>query len=138
MVTELNIQDSYHTGFTYLLPYIEQDNIHRLYQYDKQWYDAANYTAVEQQAAIFFCPSNRTSGTIDLTPFIQQWGAPMPPFVGACDYVLCKGAQALIDVTPASIPIEARGLFNISQADWNIDEHGADPVDRRRRNSGCD
>ncbi|HEY7426014.1 MAG TPA: DUF1559 domain-containing protein, partial [Gemmataceae bacterium] len=26
MVTELDIQDSYHTGFTYLLPYIEQDN----------------------------------------------------------------------------------------------------------------
>ena len=124
MVTELNIQDSFHTGFTYLLPYIEQDNIHRLYQYDKQWYDAANYTAVEQQAALFFCPSNRASGTIDLTPFIQQWGAPMPPFVGACDYVLCKGAQAQIDVTPANIPIEARGLFNISQADWNMTNTG--------------
>jgi prepilin-type N-terminal cleavage/methylation domain-containing protein/prepilin-type processing-associated H-X9-DG protein len=116
MVTELNIQDSYHTGFTYLLPYIEQDNIHRLYQYDKSWYDPANYTAVEQQVPIFFCPSNRTSGTIDLTPFIQQWNCAMPPFVGASDYVLCKGANSGLGPDPSKIPPEARGLFNISQA----------------------
>ncbi|HWG46105.1 MAG TPA: DUF1559 domain-containing protein [Gemmataceae bacterium] len=124
MVTEQNIQDSYHTGFTYLLPYLEQDNIHRLYHYDKSWYDADNYTAVEQQAAIFFCPSNRASGNIDLTPFIQQWNAPMPPYVGASDYVLCKGARAQIDVTPANIPLAARGLFNISQADWSVSNSG--------------
>jgi prepilin-type N-terminal cleavage/methylation domain-containing protein/prepilin-type processing-associated H-X9-DG protein len=124
MVTELDIQDSYHTGFVYLLPYIEQDNIHRLYNYDKQWYDPANYTAVGQQAPIFFCPSNRTSGTIDLTPFIRQWGAPMPPFIGCIDYALCKGARAQIAVTPDDIPIQTRGLFNISQADWTVGNTG--------------
>jgi prepilin-type N-terminal cleavage/methylation domain-containing protein len=79
MVPERSVIDSYHTGFTYLLPYIEQDNIHRLYQYDKQWFDPANYTAVEQQAAIVFCPSYRINGTIDQTPFSQQWGTPLPP-----------------------------------------------------------
>jgi prepilin-type N-terminal cleavage/methylation domain-containing protein/prepilin-type processing-associated H-X9-DG protein len=124
MVTELDIQDSFHTGFTYLLPYIEQDNIHRLYHYDRQWYDSANFTAVEQQAALFYCPSNRNGGTIDLTPFIQQWNTPMPPFIGASDYVLCKGARAQIAVTPADIPIQARGLFNISQADWTAGNGG--------------
>ena len=76
MVTELDIQDSYHTGFTYLLPYVEQDNIHRLYHYDKQWYDPANYAAVEQQAPLFFCPSNRSSGTIDLTARTSSSGTP--------------------------------------------------------------
>jgi prepilin-type processing-associated H-X9-DG protein len=30
--------------------------------------------------------------------------------------VLCKGARAQIDSSPASIPIQARGLFNIAQA----------------------
>jgi prepilin-type N-terminal cleavage/methylation domain-containing protein/prepilin-type processing-associated H-X9-DG protein len=124
MVTELDIQDSFHTGFTYLLPYIEQDNVHRLYNYDKQWYDTANYLAVEQQVPIFFCPSNRTRGTINLTPFIQQWGAPMPPFIGACDYVLCKGARAQISASPADIPIQTVGLFNISQADWMMSGNG--------------
>ncbi len=124
MVTELDIQDSFHTGFTYLLPFLEQDNIHRLYHYDRQWYDSANYMAVEQQAAVFFCPSNRNGGTINLTPFIEQWNAPMPPFIGACDYVLCKGARAQIAVEPSDIPIQARGLFNISQANWSGGNNG--------------
>jgi prepilin-type N-terminal cleavage/methylation domain-containing protein/prepilin-type processing-associated H-X9-DG protein len=117
MITRGDISDSYHTGFTYLLPYVEQDNIHRLYHFDKQWYDPTNYAAVGQQAPLFFCPSNRTSGTMDLTPFIQQWHADMPPFVGASDYVLCKGANASLDAMPNSIPARARGLFDIVPAD---------------------
>jgi prepilin-type N-terminal cleavage/methylation domain-containing protein/prepilin-type processing-associated H-X9-DG protein len=116
MVTKGEIQDSYHTGFTYLLPYIEQDTIHRLYHYDKQWYDTANYAAVGQQAALFYCPSNRSGGAIDLSPYVQQWGSPMPPFVGASDYVLCKGANAGLGPDPNLIPLAARGLFNIAQA----------------------
>lgn len=112
LATEGNNQDAFHTGFTYLLPYIEQDNIFRLYHFGRQWYDAENYTAVEQQASIFFCPSNRLNGVIDLTPFIQQWGAPMPPYVGACDYVLCKGANACLWTDTSGIPLQARGLFN--------------------------
>ncbi len=112
MATEGATQDCFHTGFTYLLPYLEQDNIYRLYHFDKQWYDVANYAAVGQQAAIFFCASNRNGGVIDLTPFIQQWGAPMPPFIGACDYVLCKGANACLATDTSGIPPQARGLFN--------------------------
>jgi prepilin-type N-terminal cleavage/methylation domain-containing protein/prepilin-type processing-associated H-X9-DG protein len=112
LATQGNNQDCYHTGFTYLLPYLEQDNLYRLYQIDKQWYDPANYAAVGQQVPLFFCPSNRTSGVIDLTPFIKQWGGSMPPYVGACDYVLCKGANACMWTDTSGIPPEARGLFN--------------------------
>jgi prepilin-type N-terminal cleavage/methylation domain-containing protein len=112
LATEGNNQDCYHTGFTYLLPYLEQNNIFRLYDFNNQWYAASNYSAVEQQVPIFFCPSNRNNGTIDLTPYIKQWGAPMPPFVGACDYVLCKGANACLWTDTSGIPSQARGLFN--------------------------
>ena len=112
MATEGNNQDCYHTGFSFLLPYLEQDNIYRLYRLDRQWYAPANFAAVEQQVKIFFCPSNRTSGVIDLTPYIQQWGAPMPPYVAACDYVLCKGANACLSTDVSGIPPQARGLFN--------------------------
>jgi prepilin-type N-terminal cleavage/methylation domain-containing protein/prepilin-type processing-associated H-X9-DG protein len=114
MAMQTNTQDAFHTGFTYLLPHIEQENINRLYNYDRQWYDVSNYTAVGQQVPIFFCPSNRTSGKIDLTPYIQQWGAAMPPFVGACDYVLCKGANACLWQDNTLVPGE-QGLFNMSQ-----------------------
>jgi prepilin-type N-terminal cleavage/methylation domain-containing protein/prepilin-type processing-associated H-X9-DG protein len=127
MATEGNNQDCFHTGFTYLLPYIEQDNIHRLYHYDKQWYDPVNYTAVEQQAPIFFCPSNRDSGTIDLTPYIAQWGAPMPPYVGASDYVLCKGANACLWTDTSGIPPQARGLFNEVQFGSTVNPAGQGP-----------
>jgi prepilin-type N-terminal cleavage/methylation domain-containing protein/prepilin-type processing-associated H-X9-DG protein len=127
MATEGNNQDCFHTGFTYLLPYLEQDNISRLYHFDKQWYDVANYTAVEQQVPIFFCPSNRDHGVIDLTPFIQQWGAPMPPFVGACDYVLCKGANACLWTDVSGIPPQARGLFNEVQYGSTVNAAGQGP-----------
>src|SRR5581483_12018782 len=70
MATEGDNQDCYHTGFTYLLPFLEQGNIFQIYQLDHQWYDASNYTAVEQQVPIFYCPSNRISGLMDMTPYI--------------------------------------------------------------------
>jgi prepilin-type N-terminal cleavage/methylation domain-containing protein/prepilin-type processing-associated H-X9-DG protein len=112
MATEGSSQDCYHTGFTYILSFLEQDNTYRIYHLDKQWYDPENYTAVEQQVPVFYCPSNRTNGILDLTPQIQQWGAAMPPFVGACDYVLCKGANACFSTDTSGIPPIAKGLFN--------------------------
>jgi len=120
MVTELNVQDSYHTGLTDLLPYLEADNVHRLYHYDTPWYDQENYDAVGKEVKVFYCPSNRAGGSIDTAPYVKQWGAAMPPFVGACDYALCKGANAGLGPDPTKIPTEARGLFNISQADFTV------------------
>jgi prepilin-type N-terminal cleavage/methylation domain-containing protein/prepilin-type processing-associated H-X9-DG protein len=111
MLTVFDIQDSYHTGFTYILPYLEQGNAHRLYDYSKQWYDTANYSAVAVQVPVYYCPANRTSGQIDLSPDIQQWGAAMPPVVGAIDYILCKGSNAGLAADPSLIPPAARGLF---------------------------
>src|SRR5262249_2662800 len=105
-----------HAGFTYLLPYLEQDNVHRLYHYDVSWYDRANYDAVACEVRTFYCPSNRTRGSLDLRPYVEQWGAAMPPSVGATDYVLCKGATAGRASDPALLPAQARGLFNIAQA----------------------
>jgi prepilin-type processing-associated H-X9-DG protein len=115
-LAETDIQDSYHTGFTYLLPFLEQENLNRLYDYSSQWYLKPNYAAVGQQVKIFYCPSNRTGGLIDMTPYIEQWNAPMPPFTGAIDYVLSKGANAGFSPDPNQIPPAVRGLFNITQA----------------------
>ena len=62
MLTQSDIQDSYHTGFTYLLPYLEQGNINQLYDYSKVWYDTANYTAVAQEVRVFYCPATARAG----------------------------------------------------------------------------
>ena len=117
MVTELDVQDSFHTGLTDLLPYLEAGNVHRLYDYDATWYAQENYAPVAQEIKVFYCPANRTRGSIDLSPYVRQWGAAMPPAVGACDYVLCKGANAGLGGDPSKIPPEARGLFNVARAD---------------------
>jgi len=70
---------------------------------------------------IFYCPSNRNSGQMDLSPFVPVWGdSPMPPFVGACDYSLCKGANAGLSADPSLLPPQVRGLFNITQADSTV------------------
>jgi prepilin-type processing-associated H-X9-DG protein/prepilin-type N-terminal cleavage/methylation domain-containing protein len=124
MVTETDLQDSFHTGFTYLLPFLEQGAIQRQIQLDKQWYDPANYIAVAQQVPVFYCPGNRTQGQMDLAPIIQQWGGAMPPVIGACDYLLCKGANAGLYFDPGKVPPQVRGLFNISQADTMADPSG--------------
>jgi prepilin-type N-terminal cleavage/methylation domain-containing protein/prepilin-type processing-associated H-X9-DG protein len=125
LLTETIIQDSFHTGFTYLLPFVEQDNILLLYRFDKQWYDTTNYAAVEQQVPVFYCPSNRSRGTMDLTPYMQQWGCAMPPFVGCSDYVLCKGANAGLYYDPTLVPLQVRGLFNVAQpAPWSMVARG--------------
>src|SRR5436309_2488975 len=51
--------DAEATGFTRLLPYIEQDTAHRLYHYDQPWFETPNFQAVGVQIKLFFCPSNR-------------------------------------------------------------------------------
>jgi prepilin-type processing-associated H-X9-DG protein len=124
MATEGSNQDCYHTGFTYILPFLEQDNTYRIYHFDRQWYDPENYTAVGQQVPVYYCPSNRMSGLLDLTPQIQQWGASMPSFVGSCDYVLCKGANACFSTDTSSIPPQAKGLFNEAQYGSGVSPSG--------------
>jgi prepilin-type N-terminal cleavage/methylation domain-containing protein/prepilin-type processing-associated H-X9-DG protein len=116
--SETNIEDADATGFTFLLPYLEQDNTHKLYHFDAPWYDPSNWDAVQIQVKIFFCPSNRNNGLIDLKPMAQQWDADLPPFAAACDYALCKGSNAaLINEWGKTLP-ETRGVFGI-RATWD-------------------
>jgi prepilin-type N-terminal cleavage/methylation domain-containing protein/prepilin-type processing-associated H-X9-DG protein len=115
VITVSDLQDSYHTGFTYLMPYIEQDGIFRQYDFTQPWYQTDNYAPVACTPDIFFCPSNRGKSQMDLSIYAQQWaGSAMPPVVGATDYVLCKGANAGLYFDPSLIPAQARGIFNIT------------------------
>jgi prepilin-type N-terminal cleavage/methylation domain-containing protein/prepilin-type processing-associated H-X9-DG protein len=107
------VTDGDHTGFTYLLPYLEQQNLQRLYDFDVSWFAAPNYRAVGTEVALFYCPSNRGGGSIDLTAVAARWNTPLPPTAAACDYALCKGANAALHRNWQRTPAQVRGVFGI-------------------------
>jgi prepilin-type N-terminal cleavage/methylation domain-containing protein/prepilin-type processing-associated H-X9-DG protein len=108
-----NITDAEASGFTYLLPFLEQDNVYRLYHFDQPWYQPANYEAVGLPVQVFFCPSNRGQGLMDLAPIAAQWATRLPPFAATCDYAFCRGANGALHRDWTRIPAEVRGVFNI-------------------------
>jgi prepilin-type N-terminal cleavage/methylation domain-containing protein/prepilin-type processing-associated H-X9-DG protein len=108
-----NLNDADATGFTKMLPYLEQDNAYRLYNFEVPWYDPANYQAVGISIKLFFCPSNRDQGIIDLAPIAAQWQTSLPSFAAGCDYVFCRGADGAVNQDWSRIPLAVRGVFNI-------------------------
>jgi prepilin-type processing-associated H-X9-DG protein len=101
------------TGFIHLLPYLEQDNVHKLYDFGTTWSNPPNYAAVGAPIKLLFCPSNRRAGSIDLTPWAVQFACPLPPVAASTDYAFCKGANAHLSARPR-IPTPARGLFDVN------------------------
>jgi prepilin-type processing-associated H-X9-DG protein len=108
-----NTTDAEATGFTYLLPFLEQDTTHRLYHFDDPWFAQTNYDAVGRDIRVFFCPSNRPSGRINLAPMAQQWGAALPPYAGSTDYAFNKGANGSLYPDGRKVPYEVRGAFDV-------------------------
>lgn len=102
------------TGFTFLLPYFEEDNAYKLYHFDLPWYDPINAEAVSKSIKLLFCPSNRESGLMDLTPYSQFWGLYLPPVAGVTDYAFSKGANAALTRFSARIPGNVRGVFDVN------------------------
>jgi prepilin-type N-terminal cleavage/methylation domain-containing protein/prepilin-type processing-associated H-X9-DG protein len=111
--SDTDLEHGEHTGFTLVLPFIEQDNTYRLMDFSQPWYDTSNYVGVGQNVPIYFCPSNRATGSIDLGPIAVQWNTPLPPTVGCIDYAMCKGANGAWNRDVARTPSQARGVFGI-------------------------
>jgi prepilin-type processing-associated H-X9-DG protein/prepilin-type N-terminal cleavage/methylation domain-containing protein len=99
-------------GFIPLLPFLEQDNWIRSWDPNRNWYEPPNADIVPVEVKLFYCPSNRIHGVIDTSFLIPFAGRPLPN-VAACDYLLCKGANAaLCEVT--QVPPTARGVFDVN------------------------
>jgi prepilin-type N-terminal cleavage/methylation domain-containing protein/prepilin-type processing-associated H-X9-DG protein len=112
-----NICDAQASGFTHLLPHLEQDNVFRLYHFDVPWYATANYQVVGLPVQTFFCPSNRNQGWLDLGPIAAQWRTPLPPVAASCDYAFSHGANGALHRDWTRIPLAVRGVFNIRRPD---------------------
>jgi prepilin-type N-terminal cleavage/methylation domain-containing protein/prepilin-type processing-associated H-X9-DG protein len=117
--SQSNITDADATGFTFLLPYLEQDNTHRLYRFDEPWFARSNYAAVGKSVKGFLCPSNRDQGTLDLRLFAEEWAMELPPVAGTCDYAFCKGANGAVHQDGTRTPLAVRGPFSIRPT-WEV------------------
>jgi prepilin-type N-terminal cleavage/methylation domain-containing protein/prepilin-type processing-associated H-X9-DG protein len=108
-----NIADSEADGFTSLLPYLEQDNVFRIYHFEEPWWDKSNYDAVGSPVKVFYCPANRDGGAIDLGPVAAEWATPLPPRAAAIDYAFCHGANGALHRDWTRQPLEVRGVFSV-------------------------
>jgi prepilin-type N-terminal cleavage/methylation domain-containing protein/prepilin-type processing-associated H-X9-DG protein len=113
MMASSNISNAEATGFTCLLPFLEQDPTYRLYNFNEPWYATSNYEAVGVEVKLFFCPSNRSGGAIDLAPIAAQWNTKLPPRAAATDYAFCKGANGALNSDWMRVPGEVAGVFGI-------------------------
>jgi prepilin-type N-terminal cleavage/methylation domain-containing protein/prepilin-type processing-associated H-X9-DG protein len=111
------LTDGWHTGFTLLLPYLEQDSTFKLVHFDQPWSHPSNYPVASIQMKLYLCPANRSTGSIDLAPMAQQYNVPLPPTVASCDYALCKGANASMQLRWMRVPANLRGVFNPASKD---------------------
>jgi len=80
-----DLRDALHSGFVYLLPYIEQQNLYDLYDLDFDWKTTPNLELTEVEIDVFLCPSN--DSRVD-----QDGGIPGAPL----DYALNKGPLAYL------------------------------------------
>jgi prepilin-type processing-associated H-X9-DG protein/prepilin-type N-terminal cleavage/methylation domain-containing protein len=107
-----DLENGSYGGFIPLLPFLEQDNWISRWDPNRAWYDPPNADIVPVEVKVFYCPSNRVNGVIDTSFLVPYAGRPLPK-VAACDYLLCKGANAaLCEVT--QVPPAGRGVFDVN------------------------
>jgi prepilin-type processing-associated H-X9-DG protein/prepilin-type N-terminal cleavage/methylation domain-containing protein len=107
-----NLEMGGFSGFVQMLPFLEQDNLFRTWDLSGKWYDPPNDSLVSVEVKVFYCPSNRSNGRIDMAFLVPIAGRPLPN-PAACDYLMCKGANAAL-CEHCQIPAEGRGAFDVN------------------------
>jgi prepilin-type N-terminal cleavage/methylation domain-containing protein/prepilin-type processing-associated H-X9-DG protein len=110
-------QDGYQGGWGLMLAYVEQENLKNLYNPLLGWFDqqvtANGRSSVETNLKLFFCPSNRTQGNVNLQDqqavLMRSNGLPNP---AGSDYCLSKGSNAVLQAIWSNVPGKARGVFD--------------------------
>jgi prepilin-type N-terminal cleavage/methylation domain-containing protein/prepilin-type processing-associated H-X9-DG protein len=100
------------TGFDLLLPFIEQTNLQKLWSAKAPWYQGTNASEAGTPLKLFYCPSNRNEGLVDLQPLAQVFGQPLPD-AGPTDYLFNKGTNS--NLCPSTtMPVTDRGVFDVN------------------------
>jgi prepilin-type N-terminal cleavage/methylation domain-containing protein/prepilin-type processing-associated H-X9-DG protein len=91
-----------HSWTAFMLPYLEQDNVFKIYDIHKDWDDPENYPAIQTQLSVFNCPSVpvglRTDDTIVANPACGDYStiSAIHPFVS----INCFPGNGITKVSP--------------------------------------
>jgi prepilin-type N-terminal cleavage/methylation domain-containing protein/prepilin-type processing-associated H-X9-DG protein len=99
-------------GWHLILPFVDQANLANAWNPSQKWYEGSNFETVQVDVRLFFCPSNRASGNIDLEE-LQAFAGFELPNPAAGDYQFCKGTNAALCST-VQFPLPARGVFDVN------------------------
>jgi prepilin-type N-terminal cleavage/methylation domain-containing protein/prepilin-type processing-associated H-X9-DG protein len=107
-----DLQNLGSSGLRLLLMFLELEALQKRWQQQLPWYDPANFEAVTTPVPLYYCPSNRTGGSVDVQYLVPFAGRPLPD-PAACDYLLCKGSNSAL-CQMVQIPRQARGVFDVN------------------------
>ena len=91
-----------HSGFVYLLPFLDETELYERYDFDRRWISRPNRMVAAEGPSVFLCPSNSsgisTHGSFGTSPL---------------DYAFCKGSNAFI-ADEAKLTRLPQGIFGIN------------------------
>jgi len=85
-----------HAWGTFILPYIEQDNVYKLYDFNRLGYTDPNATAIKSSLKVFQCPSSPNNGRIYTFPVPANVLPAVPGgnlMASASDYTAISGIR---------------------------------------------
>ena len=97
---------------TQLLPYFEQDNLQKQYNFSQPWFDASNASTIAHRIPILECPSSPVVRVCTVTnpSFAGQSANPMTTFTAATtDYFAISAASSSTTLKAPSTPAELGG-----------------------------
>lgn len=101
----MNIPANAYQGWgIWLLPYIEQDNLYKMYDLKAHWGDAKNRQVITTQIKVFYCPSTPIQPRVQPDFTITQGGTYTISKAASSDYaIVSKVDLALVTAFPADV-----------------------------------
>jgi prepilin-type N-terminal cleavage/methylation domain-containing protein/prepilin-type processing-associated H-X9-DG protein len=95
-----------HGFLTFILPFVEQDNLYRQYRFDRDWRDMANHPVISTPVKTFNCPSTPEA--------LQRWDTsasqfgtfPIGPGAACGDYTANSGIRIALAVAGLVDPVQ--------------------------------
>lgn len=95
-----------HSWMTYLLPYVEQQNLEKQYDYNYSWGDPVNLPVTSRRINLYQCPSADDPGRLDGIPEASTWTG----LVAVTDYAATQSVDPRL-VTLGLVDSDGPGIL---------------------------